>query len=147
MTTTEIRFDSKQNFKTINKVICDNFDNVNTWIGPSGLQYIQFDYKDKNILCYFAEDSVIYTNTKIIECSTLYSDRPNDIKTEAFLIIANHFDCTFWENDWYENDFKVLVLKKIRFHTYLVLKNTKKKSFAVKSHSIQKHLFISMQMI
>ena len=106
MTTTDIQFKEKQDFETIKSVIEKEFENVQTHKKISDLEYISFDYKGQNIYCSFMKHNRIYGKGNFItECSSFSSDRPNEIKTEAFKIIAKYFDCRFWENDCVENDF------------------------------------------
>jgi hypothetical protein len=108
MTTTDIQFDKKQEFEIIKNIIETNFDNIKTHTSISDLKYISFDYKGQNIYCSFMKNNKIYRkNNEITECSSFSSDRPNEIKTEAFEIIAKHFNCRMWENDCNEKDFKV----------------------------------------
>ena len=106
MTTTDIIFEKKQKYETIKSVIDANFTNVKEQKFVSTNKYFSFDYEGKTIDCYFAEHNKIYgAGNKITECSSLSSDRPNEIKTEAFKIIAKYFDCRFWENDCVEEDY------------------------------------------
>ena len=106
MTTTDIQFKEKQDFENIKSVIEKEFTNVQTHKKISDLDYISFDYKGQNIYCSFMKHNRIYGKGNIItECSSFSSDRPNEVKTEAFRIIAKYFDCRFWENDCVENDF------------------------------------------
>ena len=51
----------------------------------SDLKNISFDFKGQNIYCSFMKDNRIYgKNNELTECSSFSSDRPNEIKTEAF---------------------------------------------------------------
>lgn len=106
MTTTNIQFKEEQDFETIKTVIEKEFTNVNTHRKMSDLEYISFSYKKQIILCWFMKHNTIHGKGNVItECSTFSSDRPNEIKTEAFKIIARYFDCRFWENDCCEDNF------------------------------------------
>jgi len=119
MTSTDIQFNKKQKFINIKSVIEKEFDNVfidnsfNT--SENSNIYISFNYKGQYIYCYFCENNICYGKNNIkTEYSSLGSDRPNDIKTEAFKIIAQYFDCVFWENDCSEDNFiKFTRTKKI----------------------------------
>lgn len=116
MTTTHIQFKEKQYFKTIKSVIEKEFENVQTHKKISDLDYISFDYQGQNIFCFFMKNNRIYGEGNVLtECSSFSSDRPNEIKTEAFKIIAKYFDCRFWENDCVENDF--IDFKKLKYGT------------------------------
>lgn len=106
MTTTYIEFAKKQDFEKMKSVIEKEFTNVKTFKKMSELDYISFDYKEQNIYCYFMKHNRIYDKfNKLKKCSSFSSDRPNEIKTESFKIIAAHFNCRFWENDCVENEF------------------------------------------
>lgn len=114
MTTTDIRFSSKQQFSAIKSVIEKEFGCI-VRDEPShfGLIHFAFEFKGHLFWATFCQDNQIHQNGgEIIYCSTLFSDRPNEIKTEAFLKIAEHFDCTFWENDCNEDNFRVFSPKK-----------------------------------
>lgn len=123
MTTTDIRFNEKQDFETIKSVIEKEFTNVQTHKKISDLDYISFDYQGQNIFCSFMKHNRIYGKGNVLtECSSFSSDRPNEIKTEAFKIIAKYFDCRFWENDCVEEDYidfkktkKVAIQKEIGY--------------------------------
>jgi len=105
MTTTYIQFAEKQDFETIKSVIEKEFTNVKNHKKISDLDYISFDYKGENIYCHFLKDNIIHgKDNAVTKCSSLASDRPNATKTEAFKIIAKHFNCRFWENDCDETD-------------------------------------------
>ena len=106
MTTIDIRFNEKQNFETIKTIIEREFTNVQTHTKPSDLDYISFDYQGQNIFCSFMKHNRIYGKGNVItECSSFSSDRPNEIKTKAFKIIAKYFNCRLWENDCVEEDY------------------------------------------
>lgn len=113
MTTTDIRFNEKQDFETIKSVIENEFTNVQTHTKISDLDYISFDYKEQNIYCSFIKHNKIYgKGHKLTECSSFSSDRPNEIKTEAFKIIAQYFNCRIWENDCEEDNYIDFKAKK-----------------------------------
>jgi hypothetical protein len=113
MTTTDIQFDEKQEYEIIKQVIDSNFANVKEHKSISELQYVSFDFEGQTIDCYFMKDNKIYgKNNELTECSSFSSDRPNDIKTKAFRIIAKHFNCKFWENDCSENNFEIFKSKR-----------------------------------
>ena len=106
MTTTNIQFKEKQDFEAIKSVIEKEFTNVQIHKKISVLEHISFDYKEQNIYCSFMKHNRIYgKENELTECSTFCSDRPNDIKTEAFKIIAKYFDCRFWEDDCSDDNF------------------------------------------
>jgi hypothetical protein len=112
MTTTQIQFPEKIEFETIRNVIENEFDNVKIHKSFSDLKHISFYYKGEKIYCYFLKDNKIYhSDGKITYCSSFSSDRPNKNKTEAFRIIAKHFDCVFYEND-FSDDFEIFKKEK-----------------------------------
>ena len=113
MTTTDIQFNEKQEFETIKSIIEIKFENVKVQESISDLKNISFDFKGQNIYCSFMKDNRIYgKNNELTECSSFSSDRPNEIKTEAFKIIAKYFDCKLWENDCEENNYIDFKAKK-----------------------------------
>jgi len=113
MTTTDIQFNEKQEFETIKSIIEIEFENVKVQESISDLKNISFDFKGQNIYCSFMKDNRIYgKNNELTECSSFSSDRPNEIKTEAFKIIAKYFDCKLWENDCEENNYIDFKAKK-----------------------------------
>lgn len=113
MTTTDIQFNEKQEFETIKNIIEIKFENVIVQESISDLKYISFDFKGQNIYCSFMKDNRIYgKNNELTECSSFSSDRPNEIKTEAFKIIAKYFDCRLWENDCEEDNYIDFKAKK-----------------------------------
>jgi len=114
MTTTTIHFSSKQKPETIKQVVEKEFGCITKEMPSNyGLNHFSFDFKEQSIWVTFCENNQIHPDYgEVIYCSTLSSDRPNEIKTEAFLRIAKHFDCTFWENDCDEDNFRVFSPKK-----------------------------------
>jgi hypothetical protein len=114
MTTTDIQFNEKQEFETIKNIIEIKFENVKVHESISDLKYISFDFKGQNIYCSFMKDNRIYgKKNELTECSSFSSDRPNEIKTEAFRMIAKMFNCKMWENDCNEKDFEIFKAKKL----------------------------------
>jgi len=141
MTTTDIQFNEKQEFETIKNIIEIKFENVKIHESISDLKYISFDFKGQNIYCSFMKDNRIYgKNNELTECSSFSSDRPNDIKTEAFRMIAKMFNCKMWENDCNEKDFEIFKAKKLPKPKEITMYNRKKIEQFIKSLNKQDNM-------